>query len=531
MTLNTPHIDWFGLSPVLALIGTSFFALLCAVLVPRTVRRIAAASVSVVGFTAGIVLAVWLYVDSANGHTIVSGAFYRDRWTALGQVILCAVGLATTLLAVEHVPGWRRDADPSRRDDHVAEFFALLLASAAGMAFFVGAANLITLFLALEWFSIALYVMCALDYDPVAASVGGEAADARPEDRGAFGAAGGSLEAGLKYLIVGSFGAATLLFGSALVYGATGKISFDGIAATIGSQGLAGDTFVVVGIALMVAGLGFKMSAAPFHMWTPDVYEGAPTTVTAWMSSATKVAALLLTFRVMTTAFPHNQHLWGWAFAIIATISLAIGNFAALVQKNVKRILAYSAIAQAGFMLIGLSTGSALGGRALMYYLIPYSASAFGSFAIVAARERELGVPVTLDNLAGFGWERPFLGVAMWFFVFGFAGLPLTGGFVGKFYVFAAAYDHGWAWLVIVGVLATLVSLYYYLGIVRAMYMRGPEELQLRPGNVAVSGGAPAKETLLHLAVGAALVVAVGSLFAVQPLIDLAQHAASALPV
>jgi len=282
----------------------------------------------------------------------------------------------------------------------------------------------------------------------------------------------------------------------------------------------------------MIAGLSFKMSAAPFHMWTPDVYEGAPTTVTAWMSSATKVAALLLTFRVMTTAFPQNEHLWGWAFAIIATISLAIGNLAALVQKNVKRILAYSAIAQAGFMLIGLSTGSALGARALMYYLIPYSAAAFGSFAIVAARERELGVPVTLENLAGFGWERPFLGVAMWFFVFAFAGLPLGGGFVGKFYVFAAAYDHGWVWLVIVGVLATLVSLYYYLGIVRAMYMRPSEEMQVQPGGgVAVSGGQPAPDTLLHVAVGAALAVSVGSLFAVEPLIDLAKHAASALPL
>jgi NADH-quinone oxidoreductase subunit N len=267
-------------------------------------------------------------------------------------------------------------------------------------------------------------------------------------------------------------------------------------------------------------------------MWTPDVYEGAPTTVTAWMSAATKVAALLLTFRLMTTAFPGNQHLWGWAFAIIATISLAIGNFAALVQQNVKRILAYSAIAQAGFMLIGLSTGTALGARALMFYLIPYSAAAFGSFAIVAARERELGEPVTLANLAGFGWERPFLGVAMWFFVFSFAGLPLGGGFVGKFYVFAAAYDHGWAWLVIVGVLATLVSLYYYLAIVRAMYMRPAEELQVQPGGgVAVTGGAPARERLLHLAVGAALVVSVGSLFAVQPLIDLAEHAASSLPL
>jgi len=507
--INTPSIDWFGLSPILALTGASFCALLCAVLMPRTARRVAAAGCSLAGFTAGLVLAIWLYVDSADGHTIVAGAFYRDRWTMLGQIILCCIGVATTLLAVEHVPGWGRTADPARRDDHVAEFFALLLASAAGMAFFVGAANLMVLFLSLEWFSIALYVMCAIDYDLE-----------------------GALEAGLKYLVVGSFGAATLLFGSALVYGATGKISFDGIASAIGSQGLTGDTFVVVGIALIVAGLGFKMSAAPFHMWTPDVYEGAPTTVTAWMSSATKVAALLLAFRVMTTAFPANQHLWGWAFAIIATISLAIGNFAALVQRNVKRILAYSAIAQAGFLLIGLSTGSALGGRALMYYLIPYSAAAFGSFAIVAARERELGVPVTLDNLAGFGWERPFLGVAMWFFVFGFAGLPLGGGFVGKFYVFAAAYQHGWVWLVIVGVLATLVSLYYYLGIVRAMYMRPSEELQLPPrSGVAVSGGAPAPEPLLHLAVGAALVVSVGSLFAVQPLIDLARDAASALPL
>jgi NADH-quinone oxidoreductase subunit N len=508
VTLHTPSIDWFGLSPVFALVGTAFLALLCAVLVPRMLRRLAAFGISAAGFTTGIVLSIWLYVDSADGRTIGAGAFYRDRWTALGQIILCGVGLATTLVAVEHVPGWGRDADQARRDDHVAEFFALLLASAAGMAFFVGAANLMTLFLSLEWFSIALYVMCAIDYDLE-----------------------GSLEAGLKYLIVGSFGAAALLFGSALVYGATGTISFHGIAAAVATHGLTGDTFVVVGIALIVAGLGFKMSAAPFHMWTPDVYEGAPTTVTAWMSSATKVAALLLAFRLMTTAFPENQHLWGWAFAIIATASLAIGNFAALVQRNVKRILAYSSISHAGFMLIGLSAGSALGGRALMYYLIPYSAMAFGSFAIVAARERELGVPVTLDNLAGFGWERPFLGVAMWFFMFGFAGLPLGGGFVGKFYVFAAAYRHGWVWLVIVGVLATLVSLYYYLGIVRAMYMRPSAELQVQPtGGIAVTGGAPARESLLHLAVGAALVVSFGSLFAVQPLVDLARHATGALP-
>jgi NADH-quinone oxidoreductase subunit N len=299
----------------------------------------------------------------------------------------------------------------------------------------------------------------------------------------------------------------------------------------VGSQGLADDLLLVLGLAMIIAGLGFKSSSAPFHMWTPDVYEGAPTTVTAFMSAATKVAAFALAFRLLRTAFPQEEHLWSWAFAGIAVASLVIGNLAALVQRNLKRMLAYSSVSHAGFLLIGLSAGSALGGRALMYYLVVYAAMAFGSFAVVAARERELGVPVTLDNLAGFGWERPFLGVAMWFFMFGFAGLPLGGGFVGKFYVFAAAYRHGWVWLVIVGVLATLVSLYYYLGIVRAMYMRPSEELQVQPGGgVAVSGGAPAAEKLLHVAVGAALAVSIGSLFAVQPLIDLARHAASALP-
>jgi NADH-quinone oxidoreductase subunit N len=163
-----------------------------------------------------------------------------------------------------------------------------------------------------------------------------------------------------------------------------------------------------------------------------------------------------------------------------------------------------------------------------MYYLIVYAAMAFGSFAVVAARERELGEAVTLDNLAGFGWERPFLGIAMWFFMFGFAGLPVGGAFIGKFYVLSAAYEHGWTWLVIVGVLATLVSLYYYLGIVRAIYMRPSAELQVGPA--VVVGGSPARDLLLQTAVGLALVVSVGSLFAVQPLIDLCKSAASSLP-
>jgi NADH-quinone oxidoreductase subunit N len=490
--ISTPHVDWFAISTILVLVGASFLALLAAVLVPRPARRATGTAISTLGFVGGLVTSIWLYVDSADGHRVISGTFYRDRWTMLAQITICGIGVATSLLGAEHV---------SRvNDDHIAEFFSLLLASAAGMVFFVGSANLMVMFLSLEWFSIALYVMCAIDYDVE-----------------------GSLEAGLKYLVIGSFGSAALLFGSALVYGATNRIDFAGIHAT----GSSGDLLLVLGLAMIIAGLGFKSSSAPFHMWTPDVYEGAPTTVTAFMSAATKVAAFALAFRLLRTAFPQEEHLWSWAFAGIAVASLAIGNLAALVQRNVKRMLAYSSISHAGFLLIGLSAGSALGGRALMYYLIVYSAMAFGSFAVVAARERELGAPVTLDNLAGFGWERPFLGVAMWFFLFGFAGLPVGGGFVAKFYVFSAAYRHGWAWLLIVGVVATLVSLYYYLAVVRAMYMRPSEELRV----AAVAGGSPPREPLLHVAVGMALTVSVGSLFAVGPLIDRAKHAVAALPL
>src|SRR5205823_9442740 len=249
--------------------------------------------------------------------------------------------------------------------------------------------------------------------------------------------------------------------------------------------------------------------------------------------------------RVLVTAFPHEARLWTVAVAAIACASLAVGNLAALVQTNLKRMLAYSSISHAGFMLIAVAANSALGARALLYYLIPYSAMSLGSFAVVAARERELGVAVTFENMAGFGWERPLLGISMWAFMLGFAGFPLTGGFVGKFYAFAAAYRHGWTWLVIVGVLATLVSLYYYLGLIRAMFMRRSEDLQLASrtdaraepahplggtASGAISGGSPPRETLLQGAVLACLIVTVGSFFAVQPLIDLAKHASSSLP-
>ena len=484
-----PHVDWFALAPIIALLAAAMIALLAAVLVRPRGRRTFAAVASALGYAVALGFAIALYARTGHGHPVIAGSMQRDRFGEFAQMIVAATGILAVGVSVRE----------RMTEEHVAEYYALLTAAGAGMSFFVVANNLMTLFLALEWLSISLYILCAIDRDLI-----------------------GGLEAGLKYLVVGGFGSAVLLFGSALVYGESGRLDFPGIAAAHKP----GDTLFLFGLAMIISGLGFKASAAPFHMWTPDVYEGAPTPVTAFMAAATKTVALVVMLRVLVTAFPQEAHLWTVAVAVIACISLAIGNLAALVQRNVKRMLAYSSISHAGFMLIAVASNSALGGRALLFYLVPYAAMSIGSFAVVAARERELGVPVTFENVAGFGWERPLLGIAMWAFMLGFAGFPLTGGFVGKFYVFSAAYRHGWTWLVIVGVVATLVSLYYYLGVVRAMFMRRTEDLQLAP----VAGGAPPREAVLQGAVVVCLAVTVVSFFAVQPLIDLAKHAANSLP-
>ncbi len=489
----TPSVDWFAISPSLALLAGGGVALLAAVLVPRWLRAPLAATAAAGGFIGAFVAAALLFWKSPEAQTLVGDAMTRDRFGAMAQLIVAGVGLLTIGMSYSR----------SSRGTHAAEFYALLAAAGGGMVFLVQANNLMTLFLGLEWFSVALYILCAIELDLV-----------------------GSLEAGLKYLIIGGFGSAVLLFGSALIFGSTGELGFAQIAEATRAQDLVDDPLLVAGLAMLIAGLCFKASAAPFHQWTPDVYEGAPTPVTAFMAAATKTVAVVLMLRVLVTAFPQEDELWTIAIAVIVCISLAWGNLAALVQRNVKRMLAYSSIAHAGFLLIAVAADSELGTRALLFYLIPYAAASVGAFAVVAARERELGVPVTLDNLGGLGWERPLLGVAMWAFMLSFAGLPPTGGFVGKFFVLSSAYDRGWTWLVIVGVVGTLISLYYYLAVIRALYMRSPLEMQLAP-----SGGSPPREVLLGTSVFVAMAVTVGSFFAVEPLIDMAREAAQSLPL
>jgi NADH-quinone oxidoreductase subunit N len=242
------------------------------------------------------------------------------------------------------------------------------------------------------------------------------------------------------------------------------------------------------------------------------------------MSAATKVAALVGTMRLLVTAFPSEARLWTIALAVIACISLAWGNLAALVQTDIKRLLAYSSISHAGFLLIPIAVGTSLGGRALLYYLIPYAAMSIGAFGIVAARERELARPLTFDGLAGLGWERPGLGLAMSLFMFGFIGLPPAGLFLGKFYAFSAAVDRGWTWLAIVGVVATVVSIYYYAGVVGAMYFRRTIEVRMAP-----AGGSPPRDWALSATILGAVVVTIGSFIAAGPLLDIARDAVSFL--
>jgi NADH-quinone oxidoreductase subunit N len=432
--IDTPNVDWLALAPTLALLGASGVALLAAVIVPDWMRRTVSAVVAFAGFVVAAVFAGIVYDRSPTPEALLEESMIRDQLAGLAQLILAVTGAVVVFVA------WSE----RRRDNH-GEYYALLTAAGAGMVFFVGAENLMTLFLGLEWFSLCLYILCALDTDRET-----------------------SLEAGLKYVIVGGFGSAVLLFGSAFVYGATTELGFSQIAAADAGD----DAFFVAGLAMILAGLAFKVSAAPFHMWTPDVYQGAPTSVTAFMSAATKTAALVMTLRILVTAFPEESELWTIAVAVIACISLAWGNLAALAQSDVKRLLAYSSISHAGFMLIAVAAGTDRGAEALLYYLVPYSAMSVGAFAVVAARERELGMPVKLEGLAGLGWERPLSGAALWVFMLGMAGFPLTGGFFGKLFVFSAAYEAGDWWLVLVGVAATALSLAYYLNVVRWLYVR-----------------------------------------------------------
>jgi NADH-quinone oxidoreductase subunit N len=454
--LKGPHVDFAGLSPLIALLGGATVVLLVGLISSRWVRAQAVPALTLVALAAGLGVTIWQWNAQKS---IVSGALRIDDLALTLNLVLIAGGAFTVLLA------WRSLA--AREAAH-GEWHALLLTSIGGMSLLASAQNTIAVFVGLELLSIPLYVLCATEL--------------RREH---------SLESGLKYLIIGSVGSATLLYGLAMIYGATGSTDFTAIARTLANGGLASDPLTLTGIALCLAGLCFKASVAPFHQWTPDVYEGAPTPVTAFMAVATKVAALGVFLRLFDVAFIGAHGSWGPAVAALAAITIVVGNVGALGQSSLKRMLAYSSVAQAGYMLAGVVVATRLGVQATVFYLAVYMLMNMASFAVIVARERETGFGDSIDAVAGLGRDRPALAWPMTVSMLALAGIPATAGFIGKFYLIDAAVSGGYTWLGVVIVIGSMISLGYYLPVIAAMWMSEAPRGETRADASPAPAGAP----------------------------------------
>jgi len=377
------------------------------------------------------------------------------------------------------------------------EYAALVILAAAGMSLMASAANLIMLYVAMETTSIALFILASYLKGNIK-----------------------SIEAGLKYFLFGAFASALMLYGMSLIYGMTGTTDLTGIAVAVAALG---DELllVVVGIVLLLVGFSFKVSAVPFHMWTPDVYEGAPTPITAFISVASKAAGFAVVLRVLFTAFgvSNVQEEWIALVAAFSVVTMTLGNVVALTQSNIKRLLAYSSIAQAGYMLIGVISFSELGVAAVLFYLMTYTMTNIAAFTVVIIFSRVTGSE-KIEDYAGLSRRSPYLALAMLLALLSLGGIPPLGGFFGKFYIFGAAIEQGYVWLVVVAVLNSIVSLFYYLGVVaRPMYVnRSEKENEPLPIPTPL---------LVTLAVGVAGVVVLGVF--PRPFFELAQQVAVAL--
>ncbi len=437
-----PHIDWASFSPLLAAVIGGLVVLLIGLLPFRFVRHRIVPATTIVALLAMIGLAVWRFHHPAS---IISGALRIDDLALEVDMLFAAAGIAAVLLS------WRSIAP---QEAGHGEFNALLLFSIFGMSAFVSAQNLVTLFLSIELLSIPLYILCA--------------SETRRES---------SLEAGLKYLVIGSVGSATLLYGLALVYGATGHTGFAAIGMAASTSklagGILGDSMLFAGIGLVIVGFSFKASVAPFHQWTPDVYEGAPTPITAFMATATKAAALVVFLRFFDVAAIGAENTWAPMLAGVATVTIIVGNVGALGQSSLKRMMGYSGVAQAGYLLSGVVVGTQLGISATMLYLLAYLGMNLAPFAVIVAVERErpeLGDDIA--SLSGLGARDPWLAWPMTIGMLALAGIPGTVGFVGKFQLIHALVNGSYTWLAIVLVVGSMISLGYYLRVVAMIWMR-----------------------------------------------------------
>jgi NADH-quinone oxidoreductase subunit N len=457
--LAGPHIDWAALSPLIALSAGALVVLVVGLLRPRVIREQIVPSLAILTLLVAIGLEIWRFDHPAS---IISGALRIDDLALELDILFATAGIAAVLLS------WRAFAP---RESGHGEYHALLIFSIFGMGVFVSAQDLITVFLGIELLSIPLYILCA--------------SETRNE---------ASLESGLKYLVIGSVGSATLAYGLALIYGATGATSFSAIGAALTSGKIAGgalgDPMLLTGLGLAMVGFAFKGSVAPFHQWTPDVYEGAPTPITAFMATATKAAALGVFIRFFDVAAIGAKDTWAPILATIAAITMIVGNVGALGQVSLKRMLGYSGVGQAGYMLAGVVVGTQLGVQATVLYLFAYTAMNLAPFAVIVAQERaEPELADDIAGLAGLGSRLPVLAWTMTIGMLGLAGIPGTVGFIGKFQLIHALVDGDYTWLAIVLVIGSMISLGYYLRVVATIWMR--PSITPSPALAPIAGGSP----------------------------------------
>jgi NADH-quinone oxidoreductase subunit N len=512
---QAPDIDYGGISPVIALTVGICVVLIAGIFSARGNRWVSTGLTAIVlGTTAGLL--IWQLGE--DPRDLVSGALRIDGLTVVASLIcIAAAAMALPLIL----------RDPGTEEAGFGEIHALLLSSILGMVLISSAQNLIAFFVALELLSIPLYILC-----------------------GSHRSRSSSLESGLKYLIVGSLGSATLLYGLSFIYGGSGSTDFVEIATGIRESGLTADPLILIGIGLTAVGLAFKVSIAPFHQWTPDVYQGAPTPVTAFMAVATKVAVFAVFVRFFVVALGPSADEWQPALAAIAAISIIVGNVGAIKQRSLKRMLGYSGIAQGGYMLVALLVGLQIGVNALFFYLAAYALMNLAAFTVIAVRERETPYGDDLAAVEGLAKDRPSLAWPLTIAMIALAGLPGTAGFFGKIYIVEAAVAGDYTWLGVMIAIGSMISLAYYLRVVAAVWMAPqPKAMPAMAGaspeadGMAVhatgTAGEPGKALAggpsggrCFLVLGVLTICAVGTVgFGVypDPLLDFASHTGEAI--
>ncbi|MCE4224187.1 NADH-quinone oxidoreductase subunit NuoN [Methylobacterium sp. C25] len=428
-----------------------------------------------------LILLILTFFVVVSGHgkiTTLSGAFISDNFSRIMKALILIGSAATILLS--------RDYFQRERIDRF-EYPVMILLCTIGMMVMASANDLISLYLGLELQSLAAYVIAAFHRDDVK-----------------------STEAGLKYFVLGALSSGMLLYGASLVYGFTGTVSFPGIVTALSSDstGLG----IVLGIVFIAAGVCFKLAAVPFHMWTPDVYEGSPTPVTAFFASAPKMAAMAMTVRVFIGAFPDVTAIWQQIIIFVSIASMALGSFAAIGQKNIKRLLAYSSIGNVGYALIGLAAGTEEGVRGVIVYMLIYLAMTLGGFAVLLALRRKNQMFETIDDLSGLSRTHPWLAFCLAAMMFSLAGVPPLAGFFGKFYVFAAAIKAGLVTTAVIGVVTSVVGAFYYLRVVKVMYFDEPRDAyEPMPPGIRIVLGLSSALVVLFFLVPAPLVAAAGA--------------------